>query len=98
MRDSNKLWESHRLILPEMREVATRSCGDCRFFVEVQGKQEIRQGCIVGIPVYGTLQKRVPRRISAADILAMVGRGGLDGVLKYGEAGTQACGLFKEKN
>jgi len=93
----NKLWESHRLILPEMRERATRSCGDCRFFVEIQGREEIRRGCVAGIPIYGTLQKRVPRRLPVRDILAMVGRAGLDGILKCGEAGVQACGLFKEK-
>jgi hypothetical protein len=93
----NKLWENHRLILPEMREKATRSCGDCRFFIEIQGREEIRMGCVAGIPIYGALQKRVPGRLPVRDILALVGRSGLDGVLKYGDAGARACGLFKER-
>ncbi len=80
MRD-NKLWESRRLILPEMREKAVKCCRDYRFFVKIRGREEERWGCVVGIPAYGTLKKRVPKVIQAADILKTAGKGGLKKIL-----------------
>ena len=93
----NKLWESHRIILPEMREKAVRRCGDCRFFVKIQGREEIRCGCVVNIPAYGTLQMRVPEIICATDVLRRAGKAGLEEVLKSGDPDAQACGLYKAK-
>ena len=34
----NKLWEGHRMILPEMREKAVHTCGECRFLWRSKGK------------------------------------------------------------
>lgn len=55
---ANKLWESHHLILPEVRKMAINQCGDCRFFVTIQGVTEKRQGCVVNIRKYRTLSAR----------------------------------------
>ncbi len=96
MRD-NKLWESHRIVLPEMRKRAVRRCRDCRFFVKIQGREEIRWGCVASIPDYGTLQKRVPEIIRAADVLRRVGKAGLKEILKHSEPDAQACGLYLAK-
>lgn len=93
----NKLWESHRIILPEMREKAVRRCGDCRFFVSIQGREEVRKGCVAGIPEYGSLQKNVPEIIRAADILRRVGKTGLEETLKRGDPDAQTCGLYLAK-
>lgn len=93
----NRLWESHRLILPEMREKAVRRCGDCRFFVKIQGREEIRWGCVASIPDYGTLQKRVPEIIRAVDVLRRAGKDGLEEVLKHSDPDVQACGLSRAK-
>ncbi|MEW5899451.1 MAG: hypothetical protein AB1652_09835 [Bacillota bacterium] len=93
----NKLWESHRIILPEMREKAVRRCGDCRFFVSIQGREEVRKGCVVSIPEYVTLQKRVPEIIRAADVLKRAGKVGLEEVLKRSDPDAQACGMYRTK-
>lgn len=93
--DGNKLWESHRLVLPEMREKAVRCCRDCRFFVLVHGREEQRPGCVVSIPVYGTLHRRVPEKIPAAVVLKLAGREGLQRVLAGGNPEHPACGLFR---
>jgi hypothetical protein len=93
--DGNKLWESHRLMLPEMREKAVRYCRDCRFFVLVQGREEQRCGCVVSIPVYGALHRRVPGKIAAEVVLKLAGREGLQRVLAGGNPEDQACGLFR---
>jgi len=91
----NKLWESRRIILPEMREKAVRRCRDCRFFVKIQGREEIRWGCVAGIPEYGTLQVKVPEIIPAVEILKKVGKEGLQGALFRGDPEAGACGLYR---
>ncbi|MFA5384378.1 MAG: hypothetical protein WC364_06900 [Eubacteriales bacterium] len=91
----NKLWEGHRLILPEMREKALTYCRDCRFFVQVQGREEVRRGCLAGVPAYGTLQKRVPPKISYLELLKMAGPAGANKILESGNPDAQSCGLFK---
>lgn len=90
----NKLWEGHRLILPEMREKALMHCRDCRFFAQVQGREEVRRGCLAGLPAYGTLQKRVPSKIGYLDLLKIAGPAGIDKILENGNPDAQACGLF----
>ncbi|OAT79440.1 hypothetical protein [Desulfotomaculum copahuensis] len=93
----NKLWESHRLILPEMREVAAHTCRECRFLVRIRGRGESRPGCVAAISRYGTLQNRVPPEIHALDILKLAGRSGLAEVLARGRPEDRACGLFMER-
>lgn len=80
----NKLWEGHRLILPEMREKALTHCRDCRFFAQVQGREEVRRGCLAGVPAYGTLP-----------LLKMAGPAQVAKALERGNPDAQACGLFK---
>ena len=94
---NNKLWESHRIILPEMREKAVRHCGDCRFFVSIQGKEEARRGCVVSIPEYGALQKRAPEVIPVSAILKKAGSDGLQTILTRRDPGAPACGLYRPK-
>jgi len=93
----NKLWTGHRLILPEMREKAVRRCEDCRFFVQIQGQEEMRRGCVVSIPEYGTLQKRVPEVILVFAILKKAGSDGLQTILARRNPGALACGLYRPK-
>lgn len=96
MNRGNKLWEGHRLLLPELREKAVTTCRHCIFLVEVAGRQETRTGCLACVKEYGTLQKKVPRRIHAADLLRRVGREGLKEVVSRGsDPGAVACGLFR---
>jgi len=92
---NNKLWESHRLIIPEMREKAIRKCKECYFFVRIQGKNENRWGCAACIEKYATLNYRVPQVIPATEILKLVGREGLYRVLKRANPDGQACSLFR---
>jgi hypothetical protein len=54
----NKLWQSHRIVLPEAREVIIRQCGECRFFVTVQGVRETRPGCVADVRQYRMLSVR----------------------------------------
>ncbi|MEW6424553.1 MAG: hypothetical protein AB1523_07365 [Bacillota bacterium] len=93
----NKLWEGHRIILPELREKATRCCGDCRFFVQIQDWEETRRGCVVGIPVYGTLQKRVPEVIPVSDLLKKAGGEELPKIFVRQDPQAPACGLYRPK-
>lgn len=90
----NKLWEGHRVILPEMREKAVRTCGECRFSIEIEGKTEKRWGCVRGIPRYGSLDRRVPLQIPVQEVLQLAGREGLEEILARGHPGDQACGGF----
>lgn len=94
---SNRLWESHRLILPEMREKALHTCGECRFFVEIQGREETRFGCVVSISRYGDLKRRVPRRLHAAEILRQVGKEGLQRIIRCHDPEAQSCALFQKR-
>ncbi|MDH7480275.1 MAG: hypothetical protein QHH02_09710 [Syntrophomonadaceae bacterium] len=94
----NRLWEGHRLILPEMREKAVRFCGECRFLVQVQGREEVRLGCVVSIPRYGTLQRRVPEVMRVEEVLHLAGWRGLKEILARGRPEAQACGLYRPRN
>ncbi|MFZ5646362.1 MAG: hypothetical protein ACOY30_01950 [Bacillota bacterium] len=96
MNRGNKLWEGHRLFLPELREKAVTTCRHCVFLVQVAGRRETRTGCLAGVPEYGTLQKKVPRRIHAADLIRRVGKNGLEEIISRGSnPGAVACGLFR---
>lgn len=90
----NQLWESHRIILPEMREKAIRRCADCRFLVRIRGREEVRWGCVVSLPGYGTLQKTVSETLHVVEVLKVAGKEGLREVLSRGNPDAQACGLF----
>ncbi len=93
MRD-NRLWEGQRIILPEMRERAIRRCADCRFLIKIQGREEVRWGCVVGLPGYGTLEKSVPETLYAVEVMKSAGKEGLLKVLSRGNPNAQACGHF----
>lgn len=96
MNRGNKLWEGHRLFLPELREKAVDTCSGCVFLVSVVGREEIRTGCVAGIKKYGTLQKRVPREIHAGELIRQVGKAGLKEITDRGaRPDALACGLFR---
>jgi hypothetical protein len=96
MNRGNKLWEGHRLFIPEMREKAVTTCGQCVFLVAVVGREETRTGCVAGITEYGTLRKRVPRKIHAADLIRRAGRDAFEEAIARGsDPGAVACGLFR---
>lgn len=94
MTDGNKLWESHRIVLPEMREIIVSRCGECRFFVQIQGQEEIRCGCVAGIERYRRLHRRVPERIHVVELLKLAGKEGLQKILEHGDPEERACGMF----
>lgn len=93
----NKLWAGHRVILSEMREKAVNTCGECCFLVEIQGREEIRWGCVVGLKKYGNLEKRVPRRIDAREIIKLVGAAGLMKLVEHHHPGAQALWVISGK-
>lgn len=90
----NSLYESHRLMLPELREKIVHTCSECRFFVQVAGKTETRPGCAAIIPHYACLARRAPRELKVLEILQAVGKKGLEQVLAKADPYRQACGLF----
>lgn len=92
--NNNKLWEGHRVILPEFRERVTSKCRDCRYFILIQGKDEMRQGCI---EKYKELRTRPPERIPVLVLLKLVGEEGLKDILNRGNANACACGYFQRK-
>jgi hypothetical protein len=96
MSDDNKLWDGHRLILSEMREQAVRRCAACRFFVQIRGAQEVRQGCVASVERYRRLWRLVPEEILLAEILAVVGRQGLPELLAH-KGTDQACADFRPR-
>jgi hypothetical protein len=88
------MWRSHCIILPEAREMIINRCCDCRFFICIQGVRETKYGCVESIPQYRSLSKRVPEIIFVMDLIHMVGRDGLAMILKKGNPGAQACGIW----
>ncbi|MDH7578042.1 MAG: hypothetical protein QHH75_09540 [Bacillota bacterium] len=94
MTDNNKLWESHRILLPEVREIIVSRCGECRFFVQIQGQEEIRCGCVVTIKRYRRLHQRVPGRVHVMELLKLAGKSGLQKILEHGDPEERACGMF----
>ena len=95
---THKLWESHRMISPEAREMATNQCGDCRFFVTIQGATEKRLGCVVEVRKYRTLSVRVPAVIHVMELMRSDGKKVLGRILEKGNPGTQACELWLPKH
>jgi hypothetical protein len=91
---NNKLWESHRMISPEAREMAINQCGDCRFFVTIQGVTEKRLGCIVEVRKYRTLSVRVPAMIHVMELMKSEGKEGLTRILEKGNPLSQACEMW----
>jgi hypothetical protein len=96
--NDNKLWVSHRMMLPPVREIDTHYCGECRYFVQTQGVYEIRTGCVVRIERYLKRWRRPPEMIQLKEILRLVGREGLPEVLDRGsDPEWQACGEWAVK-
>lgn len=90
----NKLWVSHRMISPEAREMAINECGDCRFFVAIQGVREKRLGCVVDVRKYRTLSNRVPSVIHVMELMKSEGKDGLERILDKNNPGAQACEMW----
>lgn len=91
---NNTLWEKHRLYLPEMREKAIHRCRDCKFFVLVQGREELRPGCVAGIRAFASYEKPVPGVVPAHEIMRLVGLEGLNQALQGANPEKQSCGRF----
>jgi hypothetical protein len=96
MRD-NKLWNSHRIVLPEAREVIVKQCCECRFFVTIRGVRETRQGCVAEVRKYRTLSVRVPSVIHVMEVMKTEGKDGLANILEKGDPLARACGLFQPR-
>ncbi len=91
----NKLWDGHRIVLPEMREKAVGRCRQCRFLVSIDGQQETRLGCVAGIESFARLWRRVPEKIPLRELLDLAGKDGLQEILSRGNADAQVCGRFR---
>lgn len=92
--NNNKLWEGHRVILPEFREKIIYKCRDCRYLILIQGKKEVRRGCIVK---YKELWSRPPERIDVLVLLKLVRKEGLQEILSRGNPEAQSCGHFRRR-
>lgn len=93
----NKLWESHRFFLPELKNKLI-PCRECVFLVWIVGREETRPGCVVSIKKYGTLKRRVPITIHGLELLRLVGKEGLNEIITRGsEPDKNACGLFRKR-
>ncbi|HAA90365.1 MAG TPA: hypothetical protein DCE07_07355 [Peptococcaceae bacterium] len=84
-------------MLPDAREKMVSCCQDCRFFVQIQGKEEIRYGCVECIEKYRKFCCKVPPKIHVMEILKMVGKEGLEKILENGDPQKPACGKFLPK-
>ncbi|MDD4766155.1 MAG: hypothetical protein PHF87_01035 [Desulfotomaculaceae bacterium] len=93
----NFLYESHRMMLPELRDRVTRTCPQCKFYILIAGKTGVRMGCVALIPQYAGLVKRAPEKLDVTEILKAVGKGGLERVLARPGSHRQACGQFHPK-
>lgn len=93
----NFLYEGHRMMLPELRDRVAHTCPQCKFYILIAGKTEVRTGCAALIPQYADMVKRVPEKLDVTDILKVVGRDGLERVLAGPGNHRQACGLFHPK-
>ena len=74
--------------------MAVNHCGDCRFFVTIQGAREQRQGCIAGIRKIGAWRSGCPAMIHVMELLRSEGRDGLDRILEKGNLGARACEMW----
>jgi hypothetical protein len=93
----NKLWESHRIYLPKMRDKLI-PCRECVFLVDVIGREETRTGCVVSIKEYGTLRKRGLPSIHSLELLRRVGKEGLKEIIERGaNPEAMACCLYRPK-
>lgn len=93
----HNMWKSHCIILPEAREMAINECGDCRFFVTIQGATEKRPGCVVYVRKYRTLSVRVPTVINVMELMRSEGKEGLARILEKDNPGAQACEMWLPK-
>lgn len=82
------------MMLPELRDRVACTCSQCKFYILVVGKNGAKGGCAAPIPQYACLAKRVPEKLSVADILKLVGKGGLERVLARPGDHHQACSRF----
>ena len=96
MASDNRLWEKHRFILPGIRDLAIHRCRDCKFFVNIRGREETRKACVVNIKAFGNLDKRIPSVIPIMEIIKRVGIEGLEESIKC-EPEAQSCGCFRLK-
>lgn len=92
----NFLYESHRIIPPELRDKINHTCSECKFYVMIVGRHETRPGCAAVIPQYANLTRRVPEKLDIVDVLRAVGREGLERVINV-EPEREACGRFGAK-
>jgi hypothetical protein len=53
--------------------MAINQCGDCRFFVTIQGANEKRLGCVADVRKYRTLSVRVPAVIHVMELVRSEG-------------------------
>ena len=91
---NNVLWEKHRMYLPDMRTKAIHRCKDCKYFVAIKGRTEVKSGCVVNIKAYSNLEKRIPPIITLLDIIKLVGLEGLEDTIKRDNPDANCCGRF----
>lgn len=89
--NADLLYRSHRIILPGIRERATTTCQDCRFYVPIIGREETRPACLAILDVYLTGEKRIPKELKAVDFIMLAGKEALKKAVKKVEREKVIC-------
>ncbi|AOQ23170.1 hypothetical protein MTAT_17000 [Moorella thermoacetica] len=97
MRGANALYESHRLILPGIRDRATATCQGCRYYALILGREENKPACLATLNLYLTGERRVPVQLRAEDFIWLAGKEILARAVQKARQGSQACGLYCRK-
>jgi len=88
------LYESHRLILPGIRDRATATCQGCRFCVPIIGQEETRLACLATLDLYLTGERQVPGELQAQDFIWLAGKEALAKAVEKVRPERQACGFY----
>lgn len=94
---NNFLFTGHRMVLPEAGEKYEHSCSHCKYYVKVIGQQENRHICLADIKAYRWGQKRIPDSIEIVELMLLLGKEALEGLVGRGSRHKMACGTFEQR-
>lgn len=93
---NNFLYAGHRMVLPISGEKFRNSCDQCKYYVNVIGQHETKRICLYGVKAYRTGSKRVPNSIEIIDLILLLGKEALQGMLTRDGQHQMACGNFEQ--
>ncbi|MCG9967607.1 hypothetical protein L9W92_06005 [Pelotomaculum terephthalicicum JT] len=94
----NYLYSSHRLFIPESKQKAVNTCGKCRFYIIIIGREEKKMGCAALIPKYFAMKRKIPSEIDIGEFLKEIGKVGLQNAVTCCGEHLNACALFQPRN